>query len=663
MTTLRIWTLTSLLLALSASATAGIEKHTVIDGIPHTLVLEQNTHLQLSDDPATHYLGHLRDSPESWVRVTQMGEQWSGLISHQDQLHEVHSLADTPILARSSKQKLTTALDGFEAIGSCAAGQLHPAALGQGSAAGQLKSSAGTKTLTFNNALTNAATLNFPTACTQTINGVCLVAELTVFFDRSFRQAYPSDYRSRGAEILNIVDGFYRNNLGIAFNLLHLDFDNGDQFTTNNNPLTILQDMQGKRFQARIRPGDPNIRSLMHLVTARDFLFDDGQTVDDNVVGLAYSTVYDVGTSPLEFYSVLCGSSGEAVATSQLIYRNGRPSAAVTAVLVAHEIGHNLGMEHDGDPESATATSCTEPTRIMYPAVITNATSFSTCSRTAAGLNISALPTVEACFDFPIEVSMTAEPGNATQTGSGAPTQHQFNVALATANGFNGNIQINGGIQAGDGAITGVTLAGNNCAVNGAQNGYSCSINSPGPTSALVVLFTTGNEHLSLQHQVSAGQNLFDINTANNSATTTVLVQGAGLAPTNLTLTLDRSRDAVVLRWQDHANDETGYQVERRGSSGGWTVVTSTIPGDAETFEDVASQLTGTNVYRVRALFGDTASAPSNEASIKVSSNRQTDRGRSGGGGGSLSWLSLGGLLLLLIRVRRRASLNNSCPT
>lgn len=663
MTTLRTCTLTSLLL-MSASAMAGIEKHTVIDGIPHTLVLEQNTQLQLPDDPATHYLGHLKDAPDSWVRVTQTGHQWSGLISHGGQLHEVHGLSDTPERARNSRQKTTTVLDGADILGNCASGSFHSPFAGQRSTSGQPRNLAGNPSLTFDNARTSAATLNFPAACIQTINGVCLVAELTVFFDRSFRQAYPVDYRSRGAEILNIVDGFYRNDLKIAFNLLRLDFDNGDQFTASVNPLSILQDMQGKRSQARIRPSDPNIRSLMHLITARDFRFDDGQSVDDDVVGLAYSTVYDVGTSPLQLHSVLCDSAGSAVATSQLIYRNGQPSAAVTAVLVAHEIGHNLGMEHDGDPGSATATACTEPTRIMYPVLTPSANSFSTCSRTAAGLNISALTAVETCFDFPVDASIAAVAGNTGQTGSGALAQHQFNVNLTTANGFNGNVQVNGTLQSGDGALTNVTLAGNACTVNGTQSSYHCSIDSPGPSSTLAVSFTTGSEHFSLLHQVSANQDLYDINTANNTATTTVLVKGAGLPPTTLTLSQNRSQDAVVLRWQDHATDETAYQVERRAGNGGWDIVISTLPADTETFSDSTSRLIGTNTYRVRALFGATPSAPSNEASIEFSSNRLMDRGRNGGGsGGALSWLSLAGLLPLLLRIQRNPFLNNSCST
>ena len=634
--TLRTWAFSSLLLIFPPFASAAIEMHTAIDGLSQTLVLEPNPRIQQEGDPATHYRGHVKDHPESWVRVSQIGGQWSGLLSHRGQLFEVTALSSSPAAARS-KQQQVKALQGLESFGSCAAGVV-PGSFGK---------SAQPKTLTFNNAIMQPARIDFPTVCQETIDGVCLVAELSVFFDRSFRAAFPTDYQSRGAEILNIVDGIYQNELNMVFNHLRMDFTNGDQFTSDRDPEKILDDMIARRIQGNIRPSDPNVRSMMHLITARDFLLEDGDTT---VVGLANMPDYYTDDAPM-FTPVLC-SPGYAVATSQLLNQSGRPSAALTAIVVAHELGHNLGMEHDGDP--ATAATCTSPDRIMYPEVVANASRFSDCSIAAAGSNISALPAVEGCFDFPVDLSLAADSGNILETSADSTHQHLFNVGMQTANGFSGNLIASGRISAGDGVFTSAALAGNSCTVDDAS--YQCTASSPAALSTLAVTFTTGSEHVTLRHEVSAGADLFDMTSANNIISTTVNVQGPGLRPTNLTLQHDRSRNSIVLRWQDHATDETGYRVEHRQANGGWAVIADDLPADTEEYEGVTSRLVGTNSYRVTALFGSAMSEPSNEASIQFASNRLLDHSRpGGGGGGSLSWLGLGGFLLFWTR-RRKAS-------
>lgn len=638
-----------------AFAATDLHKFAMIDGISRELVLQENRELMQSlpveNGTAVHYTGQLVDFPDSWARLSRIDGQWQGVVVNSGEIFLVEQLADSPQEAKSrSAEFAVSAVKSFEELGDCAVA--HPPA--GGSSAPQARA------LTSQALVGQAVSVNFPAYCSATVNGTCLVAELTVVFDEKFKQAFPSNYTSQAASLLNTLDGFYRQDFKIVFRHLRLDFDNGSTFTTSRDPYDLLADIGEKRFNNSISSFDPNKRSLLHMVTGRDFSFEQSGEINDDVVGLAYSPDYDISNYPNSFYPVLCDSDGSAVGTSQLLYSGNTPSATRTALVVAHEIGHNLGAEHDGTTDSVTASSCTDATKIMNPYVVSNPSGFSTCSQNTIATNISRLPAVEACFDFPVDASLAAVSGNLTQTTPETAFIQQYTAGFSTANGVNGTVTVSGTLNGGDATFSTVTLAGNACALSNSNQTYTCTTGSLASPSALAVSLNANSTHVSIAHSItpSSANHLYDVDAADNNLSDTILVRDADLPPNSLTATL--SGNDVQLAWQDHATNEQGFVVERKKGDGEWTVMAAALATNSVSYTDadVASQSSYT--YRVSALFDGERSAPSNEVSIDVSiapSGTMRIGGSGKGGGGSLSPLLLAfmaGMASLLAFLQRK---------
>lgn len=174
--------------------------------------------------------------------------------------------------------------------------------------------------------------------------------EISVVGDAAFRARYASDADARDAVLtrLNIVDGIYSSQLGVAIDVASINIADalGDSLDSTTDPPILLDSL------GRLRQQTPALDSLglTHLFTGRD--------LDGNSVGIAYD-----GTLCNQRYS---SSLAEA-----------HDSASVDALISAHEIGHVFGAPHDGDGQCAS-TSSTE--FIMAPVLNPRATAFSQCS-------------------------------------------------------------------------------------------------------------------------------------------------------------------------------------------------------------------------------------------------------------------------------------------
>ncbi|HVK98851.1 MAG TPA: M12 family metallo-peptidase [Dongiaceae bacterium] len=642
----------------SLFAQSDVHKFAQIDGVSRELLLQENNELlqalPSATDAARHYQGRLADFPDSWARLSLIDGQWQGVVVNDGNIFLINHLADSPQQSARSSEFAVSAISSFEDLGDC--GLAHPPA--QTGAAHQAQA------LTSQALVGQAATVNFPSYCSETVDGVCLVAELTVVFDDKFKQAFPNNYAAQAEALLNVVDGFYRQDFKIVFRRLNLDFTHGSNFTSSRDPFVLLPDIGDKRANNSLTSFDPNKRSLLHLVTGRDFRFDENGTVNDDVVGLAYSPDYAVGSYPSNFSPVLCDSSGSAVGTSQVLNNaQGNPDATRTALVVTHELGHNFGAEHDGTSDSITAASCTDPSKIMAPYVTNSFNGFSTCSQNTIATNISRLTSVEACFDFPVEASLEKDSGNITQTTPAATFTQEYVAELSTAHSVNGTVTVTGTLT-GDSTFGAVTLGGSNCPRGTGNQTYTCTTTTLSGPSALAVTLNANSTHVILSQTItpSSASHLYDVDSDNNALLETIQVLGADLPPNSLTGAA--SGNQVQLAWQDHSTNEQGFVIERRQGSGDWTVIADGLAANTQSYTDAGLTPLNTYTYRVSALFDGERSTPSNEISVDVGINSSGSGSGSmrigsgkGGGGGSLSPLLLilmGGMASRLALSRRR---------
>ena len=107
---------------------------------------------------------------------------------------------------------------------------------------------------------------------------------------------------------------------------------------------------------------------------------------------------------------------------------------------------------------------------------------------------------------------------------------------------------------------------------------------------------------------------------SNTATATTPALPGPPTAPTSLTATLSplsSSAPTVTLKWQDNANNETSFSIQRAtnaGFSAGLTIFT--VGANATTYTDSSVTLNTTYYYHVKAVNSYGSSAFTNTASV-----------------------------------------------
>ena len=514
-----------------------------IDGLAYDLTLTTNPRFHqhsTSNSTAQHFSGFINQNPDSWVRLSHIKNQWQGVVSIDGNIHNItpsNSTADTEgnIVVSSLPPERSTPLQ-------CGA----------------------TNTLspqTFSAAKTiENQTINYSTLCTDTINGICIVAELELAFDQAFQSRYPDNAEDQANSLINIVEGYYINDMNIGFNQITSELLSTITFSPSTDALSLLGDIQSKKANQQLT-FIKNDAALFHLITGREF--------DTSTVGVAY-------------LGALCDTNGFSVGTSQLVSGN----IPLTALVVAHEIGHNMGASHD-DP----ANEICESGFIMAPSLSSFASQFSSCSIENIQSNISNTNNIEQCVNFAADIAITANDNNVTSSEHTDTTTDNFTITISSLYQSVTTISVTGTLSTTDtsiplnGQFIAVSLPGTTCTIASDGFSYQCILNTSTPSNTLTISTTGTNTSLDMTHSVSIinPSTVIDINNSNNTYVRSLTI--------NTTVATDTEED-------------------------------STTPEDTPTPE-----------------VGDATTS---------STNASTDSG--GGGGGSISWGLLIGIFLTSLK-------------
>ena len=293
------------------------------------------------------YRGSLANNPASWVRIVMFEGLPRGFIWDGQQLYSVEAPGDSIVEATSS------------IIYRLADIYIEPGSM-----------TCGSKSLSGNGSATYSMLVGELNAAAARAPGAVSAIDIGTVADFSFTNGMGGDTDAAVAIVdrMNRVDGIFSQEIGVQINVPEIDTysDSGlDPFGPETDPGDLLDQLTSYRQNTPAQ----NTLGLTHLWTGRD--------LDGSTVGIAYN-------------GVLCRNSVGAGLSE------GNGSASFDSLVAAHEIGHNFGAPHDGDPDKACAS---EPETFIMAPMINGSTEFSQCTidimeaNAAAASCVTALPT------------------------------------------------------------------------------------------------------------------------------------------------------------------------------------------------------------------------------------------------------------------------------
>ena len=284
--------------------------------------------------------------------------------------------------------------------------------------------------------------------------------EISLIADTDFQHAESADPTAAMLSRLNIVEGIFSEQVGLL--VLATDVRlmpaTADPFTATKGA-TLLEQLSSYRAATP----DVRARGLAHLMTGKD--------LDGTTAGIAYvRTVCDV-------------ERGVSVSSRSF-------GTTISALIMAHELGHNFGAEHDGAP--GTVCAAVSGGFIMAPSVSGYST-FSQCSIDTMQPVLAAASCVTPAEYADITVS--ADVASVTGEG-GLPFTLPFTVTSA-------------GNTAADDVVLTVTLP-NNAAFTIESAGSalgSCTVAGPVVTCALGSMAVDATAQVSVIARSSSAAN------------------------------------------------------------------------------------------------------------------------------------------------------------
>ena len=456
-----------------------------------------------------HYIGVVKGEDDSWVRASYIEGQWQGVVSIHNGMHILQqTAAPLPGTAAATQTLMNsmpmTEVDGLE--GTCGRGDGTDTMLDHVAQLSAISSSSSAST-------PSPLSATFAQFCSQEVNGICVIAEVEIAFDIPFQNVFGAQATAQAMSILNIVDGHYLNDLKISIDAITIEMLANDLFNTSvaASPMLdagdLLDEIEAKKNNAQI-PFITNNNALTHVVTGRDF--------NGGTLGVAY-----LGS--------VCEANGFSTGTSSIFFDNPTtPNIALTAVVVAHELAHNLGSDHDGPGANAL---CPSATFIMSPTInpAFNLTNFSSCSATDIETTLSNLVTPELCMDFPADAFITENAGNSGSLNQNLEFSSTYTATLL--NGFKAvdRVNVSGSINVAEGMFISVSANGNNCNIAVGGGTYTCTVlNSPAsfPIAATVRTIANVTDVTITQSIDEDTIDVQEVNAANNTLASSFSIVG-----------------------------------------------------------------------------------------------------------------------------------------
>ncbi len=503
---------------LCASSAFALPESIHLNGHDYTLVVQENTRLNSKlrgERGGLHYTGHLPEVSGSWVRLSQIDGGWSGLASLAGDTYTVSGGALRAESSFNSDAGESTAEKSSQSVlASPVTDMPHKQCATKVPHASHGVFSSNTP-VSAHSVFAEPVKLraDFSELCATLVDGVCMLAEVEFVFDQQF-QSQLSDPQATATAIVNMVEGYYAEAFDIVFDVITMEFLSTEVFTSSTDADVLLggtdamhpvEDPQSIRALSSNNQlaFEQNRSALLHLVTGRNF---------------------DGGTAGIAFTDVLCNANGFASGTSQLLGVGSNP-AAVTALIAAHEIGHNFGANHDG-----IENSCANGF-LMEPSLSPSTSGFSSCSFDEVESAINALGSLTQCFNFPVDTAIAEAAENPDSAEMGSEFTSSFAVSADVASQAIAQLLVQGSIAEGEGSFVSATLDGVACMVPGAT--YSCSLSNPGASASLQVTAVGNTQNVSYSHIVSVdgSSDLSETDTGNNEVTQTLSFE-AGETPT-----------------------------------------------------------------------------------------------------------------------------------
>ena len=563
------------------------------------------------------YRGQLAGYPDSWARIVMFEGLPRGLVWDGDTMFAIEAPGDSAV--EISEPMIYRLEDLIVAPGMM---------------------SCGAKSISGNAAqVYESMTAEIGPVISQAAGAVSEIT-MSILGDSSFTNAQGGATAAAAAITarLNNIDGYFSEQVGVQLNVQLIEtFDaTSDPFDGTLDPGTLLDQLSEYRMQSPAH----NSLGLTHLYTGRNFT--------SSTVGIAWR-------------GALCDNYFSAGLSE------GRAGVTTDSLIAAHEIGHNFGAEHDGQPGSSCES---EPeTYIMSPSINGN-DQFSACSiavmqaEAAAASCVVALPAVD--------VGIKPDSQNST-------------VLLGASTVINYDVSTNGTLGATDVvadftlpnllALDSVTTSSGTCS-SGAGT-VSCALGDlPGLSNQTITITTTPtavgvgvlnasvtttavddrpiNDQDSLQLTVDPAVDLAVITPAttavfiNNSATITATLENLSiLSATNLSLSVSLASgiEASAASWTIGTCTVTAQQIDCQANSlNAQSSSTLNITTTAMTIgmKNVSFSLSSAEVD----------ADPSNN-NISATVNVVTPQEESAGGGGTTNPLFLLAMVLTSLRWKR----------